>query len=166
MNFKKIFSFSTLSVVVLLCSKINALSCSNLEAFKDCINQNFDKKNDICLYHNCQEILNNNVVCSEPIFDIYKASLSLFCSKNNNGAFCPYHDIIGKAINYENISETIEMETALKNAISATCNVTECKTVFYEHVKTIILNSILIGDKHYEDISTNELYKELVSICD
>jgi len=165
MKFMKILSFSVFSMVFLLL-KSYAISCNNIEVFKNCMNKVFSNPDDVCLNKDCQKIMKNDVVCSEPISEVYKAALSLFCSKDDNDHFCPYHEAVGKFINHNDLKQNVENEEALKRTVKKSCNIEECKTSFYNNIKSIIVNSILIGDMHYEDITTNKLYNEFLSLCE
>jgi len=160
------FFFFSIYFLVFHILKGYTLSCVNIEVFKKCVNEDFPNPNDICSNHNCKEIINNTVVCSEPIFEIYKAAITLFCTKDDDDNFCPYHEAIGKYTNFNDLKQNIENEEALKQGIKDSCNLQNCKTSFYDNVKSIINNSILINDKHYEDIATNKIYKELLSLCE
>ncbi|KAG4095454.1 hypothetical protein H8356DRAFT_996799 [Neocallimastix lanati (nom. inval.)] len=164
MNYIKFFSIHTFLIILLLCSKCYT-SCTNPEIFQNCINQVFDNPTDICYHQNCLDIINGSVSCSEPIFDIYKASLTLYCARDTNGDFCPYHSAIEKTYEYDNIYEALKNELALKEKVKDTCYIEKCKSILFTNIKAIILNSILLGDSHYEDINSNDLYNEFTSLC-
>ncbi|ORX86456.1 hypothetical protein BCR32DRAFT_290031 [Anaeromyces robustus] len=165
MNYKLLISYIFYIIFILLIDQNYAISCTNTETFKKCINQVFTNPSDICLNNSCQDIIKEVVVCSEPIYDIYKSSLSLYCAKDNTGNYCPHHHAFSLTINRDDIYQALLGDSLIRNAVKSSCKIEECKNVLFNNLKSLILNSILIGDNHYEDIDNNALYNEFLNIC-